>query len=142
MGLKVIQHEKAIEIENNHFIESFIIPDVKQLNGYNSKDVLNTFQQSEYRSIVRKLSALSYTTRPDLCYDVKLLSHRVGNAMKEDFICARKIMSKAKSMPTMIKFADIGDKQNCVLIGHGDAGIRNMPDKITHPSRRMCCSIN
>ena len=79
-----------------------------------------------------KLSSLAYSTRPDICFDVKTLSNKFNKATKRDLQMAMKRMMKVKSEQVSLKYSNIGkDLRDWVLVGHGDAGIRSMADKVT-----------
>ena len=42
-----------------------------------------------------------------------------------------KKMLKVKAETTMMVFSDLGSVEDWVMVGHGDAGIKSMPDKVT-----------
>ena len=72
-----------------------------------------------------KLSSIAYSSRPEICFEVKMLSTKFNNATKRDLQTAMKRMIKIKSEHVALKYASIGkDLNEWVLVGHGDAGIK------------------
>ena len=127
-----MQYNEGIEIDNNHYIEALQLPSMEIVKNMKMDETLNGEGQTEFHSIVGKLTALANTSRPEICFDVKLLSSRYGKATKRDFLMANKRMIKVKSEKLTMRFPDLGmNIENWALVGHSDAGIKSMPDKIT-----------
>ena len=59
--------------------------------------------QTEFRSVIGKLTSLAHTSRPDICFDIKILSSKFGRATKT----ARKRMIKVKGEYTSMRFPDL-----------------------------------
>ena len=94
--------------------------------------MLNHECQTEFRSVIGKLTSLAHTSRPDICFDVKLMSSKLGKATKKDLQTAMKKMLKLKTEVTSMKFPNLGKNlHDWLLVGFGDAGVKSMPDKIT-----------
>ena len=95
------------------------------------EELLDHRGQTEFRSAIGKLTALAHTSRPDICFDVKILSSKFNKATKKDLQTACKRMIKVKSEETFIKDAYlVMDISEWILVGHGDCGLKSMPDKI------------
>ena len=79
-----------------------------------------------------KMSMIAYTSRPDLCFGVKSLSTKYGKATKSDLRNIKKkiVLLKAEEGSQM-KYPNMGNINDWVLLGFGDAGIKSMPDKMT-----------
>ena len=78
------------------------------------------------------MSMIAYTSRPDMCFEVKSLSTKYGKATKSDLRNMKKkvVLLKAEEGSQM-KYPNMGNVDDWVLIGFGDAGIKSMPDKMT-----------
>ena len=80
----------------------------------------------------RKLTTLAHSSRPDICFDVKLVSSKFNKATKKDLQTACKTMIKDKSEKTVLRFPDLGKNiEDWVLVGHGDCELKSMTDKVT-----------
>ena len=60
-----------------------------------------------------------------------ILITKVGKATVNDFKQALKILKKLKSETTEMKFPNLGPVADWTLQGYGDAGFKNLPDKIS-----------
>ena len=94
-------------------------------------EVMDAEGQTEFCSVIGKLASVAYHSRPDVCFEVKALSTRYGKATKQDLKLALKKMLKLKSETTRMVFPALGSVEDWVLVAHGDAGVKSMPDKIT-----------
>ena len=87
--------------------------------------------ETEFRSVVQKLVSVAHHSRPDVCFEVKALSTQYGKATKQDMKLAVKKILKLKSETTTMVFPALGPVEDWVIVDHGDAGVKSMPDKIT-----------
>ena len=53
-----------------------------------------------------------------------------------------KKFKKLKAKKTKMKFPELGDMKEWVLVGHGDAGIKSMPDKLTSVGGQVTMMVN
>ena len=130
VGMNIKQTKGGIEVDQDHYVEGLEIPKV----GFSIDDdeeELNIEGQATFRGIVGKLNHLSSHSRPDLCFETKALSTKFGKAKKKDLKSAVKKLQKLKSQTTKMTFPDLGEVKDWVFIGHGDAGIKSLPDKIS-----------
>ena len=132
VGMNIVQYDQGIEMNNNHYIDALELPNMEVAKHLTVDQMMESAGQTEFRSVVGKLTSLAHSSRPDICFDVKVLSSKFGRATKRDLQTARKRMIKIKGEDTNMRFPDLGkDMENWILIGHGDAGVKSMPDKIT-----------
>ena len=129
VGMHIKQKEDAIEIDQDHYLESLDIP--KLDSRIDDEEMLNFEGQSQFRGLVGKLNHVSSNGRPDLCFEAKSLSTKFGKAKQKDLKSAVKKLLKVKSQTTKMIFPDLGEVANWIVIGHGDAGIRSLPDKLS-----------
>ena len=130
--MKLVQCEEGFVMDNNHNVQALELPCMEVAKNLRMEELMDHKGQTEFRSAIGKLTALAHTSRPDICFDVKILSTKFNKATKKDLQTACKRMIKVKSEETFIKFPDMGkDIKEWILVGHGDCGLKNMPDKIT-----------
>ena len=132
VGLNIVQFKEGIKVDNNHYVQAMELPNMELVKNINLDTVMNNEGQTEFRSVMGKLTALAHTSRPDICFEIKVLASKFGKANKRDLQTALRRMIKLKSEDTTMCFPDLGmDLANWVLVGFGDAGVKSMPDKIT-----------
>ena len=85
-GMKVKKEDDAITLDQDNYVKKLEIPGMNHVAGHKMDDIIE--DQSLYRSIVAKLTMLSVISRPDICFESKLLSSRYGKATKKDFCTA------------------------------------------------------
>ena len=120
-GMNITQYEEGFEMNNNHYIQAVSIPNMDVANNLKMEDLLDAKGQTEFRSAVGKLTALANTSKPNICFDVKLLSSRFNKATKKDIQTAWKRMIKVKSDFANMRFPDQkkGDQCSCCRVyGH------------------------
>ena len=153
VGLNIVQYREGIKVDNNHYVQAMELPNMELVKNINLDTVMNSEGQTEFRSVMGKLTALAHTSRPDICFEVKVLASKFGKANKRDLQTALRRMIKLKSEDTTMCFPDLGlDLDNWVLVGFGDAGVKSMPDKITsvgghvmalcNKSNNRCCVLS
>ena len=89
-------------INQDHFVEVLEIPDLKQISLFKKHTTLPDKYQTEFRSLVSKLNMLSMTSRPDITFEVKVLTTKYGKATKGDMNDAVKMLKKVKRNTTKI----------------------------------------
>ena len=80
--------------------------------------------------------------RPDVCFEAKALSSKFGKATKQDLKVAMKKIQKLKSQKTKIVYPNLGNISDWLLLGHRDAGIKSMPDKLTSVGGQVILVVN
>ena len=132
VGTKVIQTTAHIIVNLDRYTEEIQIPDIEEhLDGYKNNEIVDDELQDIFRSISGKIGWLSKNARPDLSYDSLVLSTLVGKARCSDVKSAIKILRKLKVETTEMRFPKLGCIEDWTIIGHGDAGFRSLPDKVS-----------
>ena len=124
VGLQVKKGKDGITMDQDHYVQGLEVPSMECNAGFRMEDIIEN--QSLYRSITAKLTMLSIISRPDLCFDSKLLSTKYGKATKRDFVTAVKTLIKSKTESTKMCYPDLGDIENWVLIVFSDASLKNI----------------
>ena len=142
VGLNVNQNQGFIEVDQDHYVESLENPDVKLLKTEGDSTVLDEEGQTEFRSLVAKILQVGYQSRPDMCFEAKALSTYYGKATMKEMKQAVRKMIKLKSDTTLMRFPNMGDVEDWVMVSHGDAGIKSMPDKKSSVAGHVLLIIN
>ena len=142
IGMNMVQENNGIFVNQDHYIQSLELPDLSLVESMKVEEVLDVSGQSEYRGWVAKLLYIGFQSRPDICFDSKCLSSKYGSATKRDFKAVYKMIQKLKGERTCMSFPDLGEVDEWSLVGYSDAGIRNMPDKISSVGGQVVLLVN
>ena len=127
VGMQIKQHGSVIKINQDHYLETLEVP--ADPTGEDEQQ-LGPEGQEEFRSLVGKIGWLVNLSRPDLSFDHVSLSCRLGHATVKDMKDAIRTMRKLKFESGEITVLDLGDMQDWVIEGYGDAGFRSMSGKV------------
>ena len=125
-GLVVKEDEDGIKIDQDKYVEDLEIPNVKNISALTKDSILDAEHQTIFRSLTSKLNMLSITARPDIAFDVKLLTSRYGKATKDDLLNVVKLVRKVKRDTTEFVIPNIGDMENWILVGISDAATKKV----------------
>lgn len=94
------------------------------------EDILDAEGQKKLKSLVAKLTMLSVTSRPDIAFASKLLARKYDEATREDVKEALKVLKYVKETKTVMKYPDLGDIADWILVGFADASNNSLCDKV------------
>ena len=126
VGLNIEKEKEKVIINQDHFVESIIPPDLGKITSNKKSWVLDDEYQTKYRSLVSKLNILSMSARPDISFEVKVLTTKYGKAVKLDLMKAIKVLEKVKRKTTKITIPDVGAIKDCVLVAYSDAATKKI----------------
>ena len=95
------------------------------------------FEKREIRRVIGELLWVSLMTRPDLSFEVNLLSTKISNATIRDLKDARRLVDKAKLEPMVLNFTKLGNKKDLRIKLYCDASFSNQEDKIKSTEGRV-----
>ena len=126
VGLNIENEGGKIIINQDHFVDSIMPPDMTKISSNKKAWVLNEEYQTKYRSLVSKLNILSMSARPDISFEVKVLTTRYGKGTKLDLMKAVKVLQKVKRKTTKITVPDMGEIKDCVIVAYSDAATKKI----------------
>lgn len=129
VGMQVKQKKDGIVVNQDHYIEMMDVPDV--ILTEDNSEVLEEEGQTDFRGLVGKIGWLAGHSRPDVVFDHITLSTKVGHASVGDLKQAMKVMRKLRGETTEMKFSILGRIEDWKIEGHGDAGYKSLPDKVS-----------
>ena len=142
VGLNVSKVEDGLQLDQDHYVKILELPDIQKFSALRMDDQLTSDGQTEYRSLVSKITSLSCTSRPDLAFDAKVFCGKFGKATKRDLRDAIKKVSKVKSESTGMKFPDLGLLKDWMLVGYSDASLKSMPDRVVSVGGQVVFLVN
>ena len=81
VGLHIEQVAKGINVDQNHYLRSLEVPDFKKLKSAQLENELCADMQSLFRSVIGRITNISFTRRPDLCFYAKSMSSKYRKAI-------------------------------------------------------------
>ena len=152
VGMNLRRTPTGITVDQDHYINTFEVPDMEVASGQVMSDLLNAEGQTLFRGHVSRVLHIGYLSRPDVLFEAKVLSTRFGKATKGDLKSVQKKIQKLQGIPTKMFFPDLGPTDEWIFVGYGDAGIRSMPDKVSsvggqvvllaNPGRSVACVLS
>ena len=131
VGMQVAQHARSITVNFDHYVENMEVPNLEVIDDLKGDELVDEDCQSQFRSLFGKLGWLAKNARPDLGFDSLVMSTKVGKANANDLKQVVKMIKKLKAEPSEMKVIDIGPVEDWKIVGHGDAGYRSLPDKVS-----------
>ena len=142
VGWNIIQKNDHFRVDQEHYLQSLESPDLDLVKNLRDNQVLCEEGQHEFRSYAAKLAMIGYQSRPDVCFEAKVMSTKYGKATKHDLkVLAKKIL-KVKAGALEMRFPDLGEVRDWAIVAHGDAGIKSMPDKINSVAGTVVLLVN
>ena len=120
------EQDGHMRIDQNHFVENFQIPDMKPLEHIKKSAILSEKYQQIFRSTVSKLNMLATSSRPDITFNVKVLTTLYGKAKKENLQEAIRIIKKVKRVSTNVDIPDLGNVSDWILVAYSDASTKKI----------------
>ena len=102
----VIRESGIIELDQNDYIDTLEL--MEELDGEDDRE-LNTREKKQVRGKIGELLWISLLTRPDLSFDVNLLSSQVSNGTVLTAKNINKLLKKAKKSRNILRFSKLGD---------------------------------
>ena len=121
-GVDVQLRDGRIDISMEDYTKSLCESKVDCTRKKNSS--LNSDEISELRSICGKISWLAENCRPDLQFNALELSRKNREATIADLKYANTVIKKARSKTSKITYGCVGNVQDIVIYGIGDASYK------------------
>ena len=116
VGWHMKQSKHSITVSQDNYIKKVENPDMAAYNKRNGEETLKDDEQSHFRKLVGNINWLAMNTRPDLCFDAMEMACNFGKARVKDIKRAGRILSKAKNRGMELRFNNLGDAKETVLM--------------------------
>lgn len=124
LGLSINQTESKIIINQNEYINS--LQEALIVDSKDNDRLLNKNEHKEYRRLCGRLNWVSTQTRPDIAFDVAMISANVNAPTMKHLKLANKVIRKVKSTSVEIVFCKLQDPLH--LSVYCDASYANLPN--------------
>ena len=118
-GCKIeMKSDGSIELEQNEYVDALEkIPDIE---GPVERE-LSEYEKKSFRGKIGEILWISLMTRPDLSYDVNVLSSQVTNATVATVKELNRLVTKAKKAKNVLKFRKLGNIEELTVAVYADA---------------------
>ena len=135
MWIVSVQKDGTIELDQNDYIdrleELHVAGDVSDAQELSKQDI------KLVRGKIGELLWISLMTRPDLSFDVNLLSSEVARGTIATIKTVNRVIRKAKSSKSILKFSKLGRMADISVKVYADASYGNQGDKIRSTAGRV-----
>ena len=129
-----VKDDGSIELDQNEYVESLTkVPDIEGP----AERVLNDKEKKDARAKIGELLWISLMTRPDLSYDVNVLSSQVARATVSTACELNRLVTKAKNYTNVLKFTRLGDISELAVKVYADASFGNRDEGTRSTSGRI-----
>jgi hypothetical protein len=123
-----------ISLNQNEYIKNIrevIIPTRRKNSN------VTEYERKEIRRVVGELLWVSSMTRPDLAFEVNLLSSNISSATVREVKDACRLVEKAKKYPIALNFSRLGKRENLRIKLYTDASFNNQENKVRSTEGRV-----
>ena len=121
-----VRDDGSIELDQHEYVT--VMEKIPDMEGPLDR-VLTEKERKAVRAKIGEILWISLMTRPDLSYDVNVISSQVTNATVSTVIEMNRIVTKAKNgMKNVLKFAKLGDISDLIVKVYADASFGNRND--------------
>ena len=121
-GIDVKKEGDTIVISMEDYADS--IQELKEIRKGDKNDPLTLLENKMYRKYVGKISWLAENCRPDLAVSAVKMAKQNGKATLKDLKVVNDVVKKIRMKENAVKFSRIGNKEDLVVTGIGDASYK------------------
>lgn len=110
------------------YVENIEVPEIAFERMCNSRSVLSSIEQTQFRSLIGSINWVVQGTRPDLSFELTDLSTKLREATIDDMKRALKLIKDVKFTENHILFPNLGDPVDWKIIVYTDASFANLAD--------------
>ena len=127
IGIEMEQEEdtKSIIISQEAYTNSIQYIEIDDSRVSDKEARLTSDETTMLREAVGQLNWLSCVTRPDIAFNVSVLSSNIKNATVNDLIQANKVIKKVKTEKTFMRFSEL-DLDSVCIMSFSDASYNNL----------------
>ena len=130
----VANDDGSVELDQNEYVDA--LEKIETMEGDPDRK-LSEKETKAIRAKVGELLWVSLMTRPDLSYDLNVLSGEVSKATVNTAKELNKLVTKAKGSRNVLKFCKLGNIENLVVKVYADASYGNQDDGVRSTAGRV-----
>ena len=139
-GNKIVTRDNGtIELDQNEYIDT--LEPLDDFKGDVTRE-LSENAKKQVRGKIGELLWISLLTRPDISFDVNVLSSQISQGTVETAKNINKLIKKAKASRNILKFVRLGDASKLTLKIYSDASYCNQDGKTRSTEGRVLLLTN
>jgi hypothetical protein len=131
VGIEIVQNADGILLSQNDYIDSMSTVTITPERARQKSEPLTKEELTNYRSAVGSVNWVVQSTRPDVAFDMLMLSMKFQSGVVEDILYLNKVIKKVKLKDGFIKYPCIGSPSTWKLCLFSDASFANLPDGVS-----------
>ena len=129
IGIEIVQDNLGIVLNQNQYIHCVEQVHVKSTRQEEPEENLTKEEQTQYLSLLGKISWLAQITRPDLKYDVYQYAKHNKSATVQNLLDLNGVVSKVFKQHRSMRFLMLDKKKPWKIVVYADASFANI-DKV------------
>ena len=101
------------------------INEIEDIRKGNKTEPLTMMEMKLYRKMTGKISWLAENCQPNLCFYAHDMSKKKSNATLGDLMKVNRIVKKVKGRSSKVVFSRVGDVDELIVFGIGDASYKS-----------------
>ena len=130
IGIEVVQKDSGIILDQSHYLQCIQPIILKATRQKETDSNLTKEEQTQYLSLLGKISWLAQITRPDLKFDVYMFAKHNKSANVQNLIDLNGIVSKVFNQQRSMFFPSLDKTKPWKLAVYADASFANMDNKV------------
>ena len=128
LGISLHQNDDcSIVIDQNSFTSTLVPIPIPENKLTDKLSRINSAEEKQLRSLIGQLNWLAGISRPEISFDVSLMTSKIRNATIEDLIYCNKVLKQVQTNPTSIKFLPLAIDSLSLCV-HFDSSWNNLPN--------------
>ena len=128
LGISLHQNDDfSIVIDQTSFVSTLVPIPISKDRFADKSSRISSIEEKQLRSLIGQLNWLAGISRPEISFDVSLMTSRIRMATVEDLLYCNKVLKQVQANPTSIKFSPLSLKGISLLV-HFDASWNNLPN--------------
>ena len=128
LGISLHQNDDlSIVIDQNSFASTLFPIPFPMDRLVDKLQRINSVEEKQLRSLIGQLNWLAGISRPEISFDVSVMTSRIRIATVEDLVYCNKVLKQVQSNPTYITFPGL-IMESLSLVVHCDSSWNNLPN--------------
>ena len=128
LGLNIMQTKDAVYVDQYSYIQELEVIQMDGQRALQKDDVLTEEEKRSLKKVCGQLSWVSTNTRPDMAYDVCVISNYGKEPMVKNILAANKAISKIKKTDVRMIFPKLGNPEFWEILAYTDATHASLPN--------------
>ncbi len=128
LGISLHQNDDmSIVVDQNSFASTLVPIPVPMDRLGDKVQRINSVEEKQLRSLIGQLNWLAGISRPEISFDVSVMTSKIRTATIDDLLYCNKVLKQVQSNPTYITFPGLM-MESLSLVVHCDSSWNNLPN--------------